>query len=184
MYYEPTISETDFSGTSVGDPVQVQIDALPGKTYLGKVSAVYPAASSGSRQFTLRVSVPDPANELRPGMFARGTLLTEVRRNVITVPVTALMPVQNGASDAQSSEGTATGGTTMPPQQVFIVGPGSKAQARPVSLGLVTASQAEVTKGLQVGDQLITIGQGQLLPGQKVKVESTANGVGAGLATL
>ena len=122
VYYEPTISETDFEQTNVGDPVLVQVDALPGRSFNGIVKAVYPAAASGSRQFTLRVAVPNPTNELRPGMFARGILLATVHRNVVVIPVTALVPIQADISDAVSSEGTATGGTTLPPQEVFVVG--------------------------------------------------------------
>ena len=182
VYYEPTISETDFSETNVGDPVIVQVDALPGRSFNGVVKAVYPAAASGSRQFTLRVAVPNPTNELRPGMFARGTLLANVHRNVLVVPVSALVPVNSDAA-AASSEGTATGGTDLPAQQVYLVGPDSKAVARKVNTGIVTASQAEITSGLAPGDTLVTVGQGQLRPGQPVKVESAANGVGAGLAT-
>ncbi len=183
VFYEPTISETDFEQTNVGDPVAVQVDALPGRSFSGVVKAVYPAAASGSRQFTLRVAVPNPTNALRPGMFARGTLLATVHRNVVVVPVTALVPVQTATADASTSEGTATGGTTLPPEQVFVVGPGNKAIARPVKVGIVNANQAEILSGLQPGDTLVTVGQGQLIAGQPVKIESQANGVGAGLAT-
>ena len=182
VYYEPTISETDYSETDVGDPVEVQVSSFPGRQFNGVVKAVYPAAASGSRQFTLRVAVPNPTNELRPGMFARGTLLANVHRNVIVVPVTALVPVQTDDTAAYST-GTATGGTTLPPQEVFVVGPGNKAAARRVQTGIVTGSSAEITSGLQPGDTLVTVGQGQLKPGQPVKIESKANGVGAGLAT-
>jgi len=183
VFYQPTITETEFEQTNVGDPVAVQVDALPGRSFNGIVKAVYPAAASGSRQFTLRVAVPNPTNELRPGMFARGILLATVHRNVVVIPVTALVPVQTDTSVAATSEGTATGGTSLPPQEVFVVGPGSKAVARKVQVGIVNASQAEITQGLKPGDTLVTVGQGQLAPGQPVKIESTANGVGAGLAT-
>jgi RND family efflux transporter MFP subunit len=184
VYYEPTVSETGFAQTTVGDPVQVQVDALPGRSFSGVVKAVYPAASSGSRQFTLRVAVPNPTNELRPGMFARGTLMAEVHRNAVVIPVSALVPVMSSSADVASSEGTATGGTTLPPQQVFLVGAGDKAVARKIKTGIMTQSQVEVTAGLQPGESLVTVGQGQLQPGQPLKIESTANGVGAGLATL
>jgi RND family efflux transporter MFP subunit len=182
VYYEPTISETDFSQTGVGDPVEVQVDALPGRSFNGVVKAVYPAASSGSRQFTLRVAVPNPTSELRPGMFARGTLLADVHRNVIVVPVSALVPLQTDATDT-TSEGTATGGTTLPAQQVFLVGPDHKAVARPVQTGIITGSSAEITSGLQPGDKIVTVGQQQLKTGQLIKIVSKANGVGAGIAT-
>lgn len=178
VYYAPTISETDFAQTSVGNPVQVQADALPGKTYTGRVVAVYPAASANSRVFALRVAIDNPRQELRPGMFARGSLITQVKRNVVVVPVGALVDVQNAGQFQinTTSSGTATGGTTLPPQQVFVVGPGSKAVAKPVTLGLVTPNQAEVTSGLRPGDQLITTGQNLVNPGDKIKVVNAPGG--------
>ena len=175
VYYEPTVSETDFSKTHVGSPVVVNVDALPGRQFSGVVKAVYPAASSGSRQFTLRVAVPNPTEELRPGMFARGSLLASIHRNAVVVPVSALVPVSSEAA-AASSIGTATGGTALPPQQVYVVGPDKKAAARKVGVGIVTAAQAEITAGLAPGDTLITVGQGQLLPGQPVKIITAAGG--------
>lgn len=184
VYYEPTVSETDFSQTTVGDPVQMQVDALPGRSFSGVVKAVYPAASGGSRQFTLRVAVPNPTNELRPGMFARGNLMADVHHDAIVIPVSALVPILSSSGNAASSDGTATGGTTLPPQQVFLVGSDGKAAARKVKTGIVTPSQVEVTSGLTPGESLITVGQGQIQTGQRVKIESKTNGVGAGLATL
>ena len=171
-YFEPTIDESDFAQTSVGDPVQVRSDALPGKVYSGRVAAVYPAATSGTRTFTLRVNIPNPRNELRPGMFARAALLTEEHRNVVLVPVAALSaPSQNGLASNTSSSGIASGGTTLPPQQVLVVGPGSKAVAKIVTVGIVTNNEAEITSGLRPGDRLITTGQGIVQPGQPVKVQ-------------
>jgi HlyD family secretion protein len=172
MYYEPTISETDFAQTGIGDPVQVQVDAIPGKNYAGKVVAIYPAASTTNRVFTLRVNIDDPSYDLRPGMFARGSLVTLVHRNVVVVPVAALVPLQSSldAEAGEGSNGVATGGTTLPTQQVFVVGPDNKAEAKTVNLGIVTATTAEVTSGLSVGDQLIVTGQDQVQPGQTVNV--------------
>ncbi len=174
MYYEPTISESDFAQTSIGNPVQVQVDAVPGKAYTGKVVAVYPAASTSTRVFSLRVAIDDPRYELRPGMFARGSVVTLVRRNVVVVPVTALVPRQNnGGFEANtSSSGVATGGTTLPPQQVFLAGKNNKAVARPVQVGVITPAQAEITSGLQPGDPLITTGQNLVQPGDSIIVEN------------
>ena len=116
-------------------------------------------------------------------MFARGTLLANVHKNVVVIPVSALVPVASDITVA-SSEGTATGGTNLPPQQVYLLGPDNKAVARPVKTGIINGSRAEITSGLAPGDTLITVGQGQLRPGQAVKVENKADGgVGAGLAT-
>ena len=173
VYYEPTISETDFASAAVGEPVTVQIDALPGKTYNGKVSAVYPAASATNRVFTLRVTVSNPQNELRPGMFARGSIVTKVARNVPVVAATALVPLAStqGFQPNASSDEAVASGTQTPPQQVVVVGPNHTAQPRRVQIGIQNQQQAEITGGLQVGEQIVVVGQQGLKQGDKLAIE-------------
>ena len=182
VYYEPTISETDFASTQVGNPVTVQIDALPGKKYQGRVSAVYPAASATNRVFSLRVTVSNPANELRPGMFARGSIITNVARNVPVIPATALVPLAsaagfqaNASSDAQIASGLQT-----PKQQVVVVGPNNIAQPRPVQIGIQNQQQAQITSGLQPGDTIVIVGQQGLKRGDKLTIiDANGNRIGS-----
>ncbi len=181
VYYEPTISETDFAATGVGNSVTVQVDALPGKSYPGKVSAVYPAASATNRVFSLRVTVSNPNNELRPGMFARGSIITRVARNVPVVPATALIPLAsqsslqtNDSSDAQIASGTQTSA-----QQVVVVGANNTAQPRPVKVGIQNQQQAQITSGLQTGEKIVIVGQQGLKRGDKLTIiDANGNPVG------
>jgi len=183
VYYEPTISETDFASMSVGNPVTVQVDALPGKTYGGKVSAVYPAASATNRQFSLRVTVSNPSNELRPGMFARGSIVTRVARNVPIVPATALVPLAStqGFQPNTSSDEQVAAGTQTSAQQVVLVGPHGTAQPRPVKVGIQNQQQAEITGGLKAGDTIVIVGQQGLKAGEKLTVvDANGDPVGGG----
>ena len=181
VYYEPTISETDFASTGVGNPVTVQVDALPGKSYQGKVSAVYPAASATNRVFSLRVTVNNPNGELRPGMFARGSIITRVARNVPLVPATALVPLAsqegfqaNESSDAQIAQGTQTSA-----QQVVVLGPNNTALPRPVKIGIQNQQQTEITSGLQPGENIVIVGQQGLKKGDKLTIiDADGNPVG------
>jgi len=182
VYYEPTISETDFASTAVGNPVTVQIDALPGKTYNGKVSAVYPAASATNRVFTLRVTVSNPQSELRPGMFARGSIVTKVARNVPVIPATALVPLAStqGFQPNTSSNEPVASGTQTAPQQVVVVGANHTAQPRRVQIGIQNQQQAEITGGLQRGEQIVVVGQQGLKQGDKLAIEDqNGNPIGA-----
>ena len=172
MYYEPSISETDFAATQVGNPVQIAIDALPGKTYLGKVKTIYPATSGTDRTFGVRVTLDDPGGELRPGMFARGDIVTKVARGVPVVPATALIPVAaplgfvpNSSSDAPIAESTQS-----PPQQIVVVGPGNVARIRPVKVGIETQQQAQILSGLEAGERIVTVGQTGLREGDKLAI--------------
>ena len=180
VYYEPTISETDFASTSVGDPVSVQVDALPGKSYAGKVSAVYPAASATNRVFSLRVTVANPG-ELRPGMFARGSIITRVARNVPVVPSVALVPLasQQGFQANDSSDAAISQGLQTSAQQVVVVGPNSTAQPRAVKVGIQNQQQAQITSGLQPGESIVIVGQQGLKKGDKLTVVD-ANGAPVG----
>ena len=178
MYYEPTISETDFSNTQVGNTVQIAIDALPGHTYAGKVSAVYPATTGTDRTFGLRVALSSAGGELRPGMFARGNIVTRVAREVPIVPATALVPVAaaqgfeaNSSSDAPIAEGTQS-----PPQQVVVVGPGNVAEVRKVKVGIQTQQQAQIMSGLKAGETIVTVGQTGLRNGDKLAVINDTDG--------
>lgn len=185
VFYEPTISETDFSQTAVGNAVTVRADALAGKTFTGRIVRVYPAAGAGSRVFSLRVSVYNPQNALRPGMFARGAIVTREARNVPLVPTTALVPVTtaqgftpNTSSDAQISAGVQAG-----PQQVFLVGPDNTAQPRVVRVGVSTMDKTQVTSGLQGGERIVVVGQQSLKKGDKLAVPDAPGGARKGAQT-
>ena len=172
VYYEPTISETDFASTHVGNTVTVQVDALPGRSYSGKVSAVYPAASATNRVFSLRVTVVNPNNELRPGMFARGSIITRIAHNVPVVPVTALVPLaaQQGFQTNDSSDAQVASGTQTSAQQVVVVGPDNTAQPRAVQVGIQNPQQAQITSGVQSGESIVIIGQQGLKRGDKLTI--------------
>lgn len=173
VYFEPTVSEDDFRKIAIGQPADVNVDAYPGRTFHGKVGAVYPAASATNRQFSVRVDIPNPGNLLRPGMYARGSIITRTDRNVIVVPTTALVAsLPPGYAANQSSNAISYGNLVLPPETVFLVGPGNKAVQKNVKVGIETGSQAEIVSGLSPGDQLITTGQGLLQPGSPVRVES------------
>lgn len=185
VFYSPTISETDFARTAVGAAVTVQADALPGKTFTGRVARVYPAASAGSRVFSLRVSVYNPQNALRPGMFARGRIVTREARNVPLVPTTALVPVAtalgftpNTSSNAQISTGVQSG-----PQQVIVVGPDNTAQPRVVQVGVTTMDKTQITSGLLGGERIVVVGQQSLKKGDKLAIPGESGGAHRGAQT-
>ncbi|MDR2893952.1 MAG: efflux RND transporter periplasmic adaptor subunit [Alistipes sp.] len=68
------ISEQYFASVNVGTPVSIAVDILPGETFEGKVSLVYPAIDPATRTFTVEVTIPNAGGRLRPGMFARSTI--------------------------------------------------------------------------------------------------------------
>ncbi len=85
----------------------------------------------------------------------------------------------NTSSDAPVAAGTQTG-----PQQVVVVGPNHTAQPRPVQIGIQNQQQAEITGGLQAGEQIVIVGQQGLKKGDKLAIEDgNGNPVGAAQRT-
>ena len=76
----------------VGQPLQVQLDALPGRTFEGKVFAVNPLIDAAGRSVVIRAMVRNPDTSLRPGMFARVRLITRDAQDALVLPEQALVP--------------------------------------------------------------------------------------------
>ena len=76
----------------VGQSLQITLDALPGKTYEGKVLAVNPLIDAAGRSIVIRAQVRNQDTTLRPGMFARVRLLTHETQDALVVPEQAIVP--------------------------------------------------------------------------------------------
>ena len=89
-YFKGDISERDFAQIRKGQPVRVRIDAIAGESFQGSLAEIYPSGSTSNRNFNARISVKAHGAEVRPGMFARGEIITGVAKNVILVPKDAI----------------------------------------------------------------------------------------------
>ena len=77
----------------VGQEVVIRLDAIPGRTFTGKVYAINPAFDPNGRAIILRASMANRDGTLRSGMFARVALLIDEREEAVVVPESALIPV-------------------------------------------------------------------------------------------
>jgi hypothetical protein len=104
-------------------------------------------------------------------MYARGSITTKVAKNVIVVPLSALVPqsIGSGFSSEETSTGIATGTTVLPPEMVYVIGPNNTTTTQNVVVGIVGGTRAQIVSGLDVGDLIIVKGQNQLSSGQTVK---------------
>lgn len=148
-YFEGQVPESGVRFVTVGKPVKVSVDALPGQVFNGAVLAVSPAGSEVGRQFTVRISVGGQTGGLRPGMFAKGVVDLRTVPNAMVVPSTAVVRRDNK-------------------DVVFLMIDG-KAKQTPVTKGIEQGSIVEVV-GLKIGDPVIVQGQTDLDEGAKVKL--------------
>ncbi len=138
----------------VGDPVKVTVPSLK-REVIGKVARFSVDVKEATRTMHTEVDVPNPGGALMPGLFAEATLTLERKNRALAVPLEAL-----------NHEGDQT--------TVYRVDPNGRIEDRPVTLGLATASDAEVLSGLNAGDMVVVGDRAALKPGQVVRPKVVA----------
>ncbi|HUN68288.1 MAG TPA: efflux RND transporter periplasmic adaptor subunit [Burkholderiales bacterium] len=76
---------------SLRQPVSVEVDAYPGRTFRGRIERISPVVDPALRRIQVRASVENAEGYLRPEMYARVTLLPSEDRNAVRVPNGALV---------------------------------------------------------------------------------------------
>ena len=146
------VSESEYTKVKKGDSVSLTVDAIPGRTFPGKVERLYPTVDAATHTFKAEVVVTNADKALRPGMYARVTINFGSRRSVI-VPDKAIV----------KQEGTGT-------KFIYVLNEDSSVSYLPVSLGRHIGSEYEVVSGLEEGCSVVVKGQSGLKDGLKVNV--------------
>lgn len=136
---------------------RVTLNALPGRVYAGRVTAIAPTIDPASRTFSVELEVANPSGELKAGMYARVELVVERIDDALLVPAVAVV-----------RRGGRTG--------VFTVHEGSSEVARftEVETGLAEGQLVQVTRGLGETDRVVTEGNTFLEDGEEVSPAETA----------
>ena len=90
IYVDYTLPERYLTRVKTGQQVNLKLDALPGKDYSGKVSALNPGVDTRTRTLKVRATLDNPDGMLRPGMFAEVKTITGAAEPVLTLPYTAV----------------------------------------------------------------------------------------------
>ena len=148
-----SIPEIFLSGVDVGQSIQVTVDAIPNKTFVGTVYAINPMVDVNGRALRIRARLPNVSGDLRPGLFARLTVKGPQEQNVVSVPESAIV---------------ARGGDSF----VYQVENGRAVETK-VRLGERKAGFVEVLEGLSVNAVVVTAGHQRLRNGAIVEVLTT-----------
>jgi RND family efflux transporter MFP subunit len=133
----------------VGDHVDVRVPSL-NRTFPGKVARFSVDVKEETRTMHTEVDVLNPGRLLMPGLYADADVTLEHKEDIPTVPLQAL-----------NHEGDKT--------TVFVVNASDEIEDRPVSVGIQTASDAEVVAGLHEGELVVVSDRGGLTTGEKVR---------------
>lgn len=144
------LPELFLPSVSVGQSVDVIVDAHPGKTFIGEIYAIDPLVDVNGRALALRARLPNADMALRPGLFARVLVKGKQAREVVLVPESAIVP---------------RGGETF----VFRIDAGKAIETK-VKLGERHGPEVEILEGVLPNAQVVTAGQLKLRNGVPVEV--------------
>lgn len=146
------ISEEYLPNVKEGMEVSLHFDVYPDEDFTGKVIRISPTISAQSRTFEIKISVNNPGEKLRPGMFGRVTIPLATA-DVMVLPAVSVLKMQ---------------GSNV--RYLFKVENGVAKRVE-VELGQRFDDKLEViSKDLKEGDQIVVDGQARLLDGNKVEI--------------
>jgi HlyD family secretion protein len=164
------VDETDVARISIGDSAIIQIDAFPDTTFVGRVTKIANSSVKGAVtqqsqdqavDYEVTIQLMDVPPETRPDFSATAKVITDTRKQVLSIPIIALTVREN---EEMASGDTAVGlGRPKPTKDVgkkdvegvFVVGADNKVTFRPVKVGIAGEKHFEVLSGLKPGDKIV-----------------------------
>lgn len=148
-----TVPSADMASVRVGQSLSFATDALPGKTFTGKIKFVNPAVSAEDRSVKVIAEVPNVPEVLKGGLFVKGRIETARRREVLLVPRASLL-----SWDVAGKTGE------------LLVAADNVARRRAVRTGAVSGDGVEIASGLAAGELVVTRGAFNVKDGDRVNV--------------
>lgn len=147
------ISEMDYTRVKKNDTVTLTADALPGKTFTGRIARIYPTIDAATHTFTAEVNVANSDRLLRPGMYARVTVNFGSNHSIV-VPDDCVVKQQGSGV-----------------RSVFVLQNDNTVKEIVVTLGRHFGTEYEILSGVAEGDKVVVKGQASLKNGSKVNVQ-------------
>lgn len=147
------VSENHYKDIAKGQEVDITLDAYEGETFTGKITIITPSVDATTHTFPVEVTISNPDQKVRPGMFARATVNFGSQDHVV-IPDDALVK-QIGAGDRYVYVYNAKTGTV---------------SYNRVDLGKHMGKSYEIFSGVNPGDQVVIAGQARLNNGKEVEV--------------
>lgn len=175
---EVKVDETEIVNIALDQPVDVKIEAIPDRTFKGKVIEIGNTAilrstglaasqsnisSQEAKDFKVVVALTNPPEEIRPGLSCQAKIITASKKNVVTVPAQALT-TRKRADLEPLPEKNAQPKIYTPAQEkvrreelvgVFVIA-GEKVAFREVKTGISGATDTEILSGLKEGEEVVT----------------------------
>jgi RND family efflux transporter MFP subunit len=148
-----TVPSGEMASLRLGQLLTFATDALPGKTFSGKVMFINPVVNEADRSIKVVAEVDNRNEQLKGGLFVTGRIKIGERKGILKVPRAALLTWDVPGKKAD----------------LFMV-QGDTARRRTVRTGALSGDRVEVTSGLEAGDLVVTRGGFNVKDGERVNV--------------
>lgn len=146
------VSESDYTKVKKGDLVTISTEAIPGRTFSGRVNRIYPIVDDSSHTVTIEILVANTDRALRPGMYAKVEISFGINNSVM-VPDNSIVKQQGSGQ-----------------RFVYVLQNDNTVKSVAVTLGKHVGTDYEVLSGVEEGDVVATKGSASLKNGSQVKI--------------
>jgi len=147
---ECAIPENEMSRVKSGAKANIAVDAYPEDQFTGSIASISPVVDPASRTFKITIEILNPDHRLKPGMFVRVKIITEIHDNTVLIPRLAVTLVDG--------------------KEAVFVAENDTAVLREATIGLRDEQFVEIVQGVQAGEQVIIEGNYGLEDGTKIKM--------------
>ncbi|MGH7570797.1 MAG: efflux RND transporter periplasmic adaptor subunit [Gemmatimonadota bacterium] len=139
VWVEAELFEADAALVEEGMPAAIEVAALPGRTFEGRIEYVYPTLKEATRSMTARIALPNPGGRLKPGMYATVRLEKDLGQ-ILAVPRSAVVRTGEKAI-------------------AFVDAGSGRLMPHELTLGITGERYVEVLEGLDPGTRVVTSAQ-------------------------
>ena len=179
------VREQDAQSLQIGQQATVVLDARPSDRHAAQIVRIAPGFDPVTRTLDVELHLPNPDGTLRPGMYGRAALRTELHPHAVVIPEASVFG-SAGSQGREADTDSTTADTANSTRFVYVVDGQNRVRKRPVRVGYDGGNWLEIKKGLDGSEQVIVAGAEVVADGMEVRplrnrdVYSGASTPGAG----
>jgi membrane fusion protein (multidrug efflux system) len=162
VFVDFSLPQQQLGDVKVGLPVKVTTDAIQGREFEGKLSAVNSAIDAATRSVSLQATLDNSDHALRAGMFARVSVILPQKNSTLFIPATSVLyaPFGNSVYAIEKKKDEKTGKESLALRQQFI------------RTGETRGDFVSVTEGLKEGEEIVSTGVFKMRNGMDVAIDN------------
>jgi membrane fusion protein (multidrug efflux system) len=163
VYFDFALPQQELAKLSAGFEVRVHTDAVPGREFKGKLTAINSMVDTVTRNVTLQATLENPDHALRPGMFGKVELMLPEKHKALVVPGSAISyaPFGDSVFVIEKKKDPKTGKESQAIRQQF------------VRVGEARGDFVSILDGLKPNETIVSTGVFKLRNGTAVTIDNT-----------